>query len=49
MAGQKVTSYDVAFAKICAWLKANGLTAHTNIKGRTMLRDKATGQFVRWL
>jgi hypothetical protein len=42
-------AYDAAFARISVWLIANGLTAHTDIKGRTVLRDKQTGAFVRKL
>lgn len=37
--------YDRDFAEICTFLKRHGLTAHTSINGKTILRVKQNRLF----
>lgn len=32
--------YDFEIAKICAWLKENGLTGHVTLSGKVTLKPK---------
>jgi hypothetical protein len=39
--------YDFEIAKICKWLRTNGLPMHASLKGEVVFRDKYTKEIVK--
>lgn len=39
--------YDFEIAKICKWLRMNGLTMHVTLRGDVTFRDKHTKEIVK--